>query len=152
MIRIVAALSAVAALLLSSAARGDAVPPPPTDCTPGTEGKSDHNCEYCSARTCSAGSPCAEGTTCQAASVCVGTVSCVNRQGSWEVDHVSGPCQSGACSQGSCRSLNVCLPETASGRGCSCTVAASPWTGGGTLLLLTALALRRRRRGSPRSQ
>jgi hypothetical protein len=148
--RVVSTLSAAVMVLVSSWARGDAVPPPPANCPTGTEGRSGHNCEYCSAKTCSSSSACAAGSTCKAVKLCVGTVTCVNRTGSWQAEHIRGSCEAGTCAGGSCRSLNVCMPDTTPkpdaepkpgatpGRGCSCALAALPGGGAGALLLLIA--------------
>ena len=143
MSRFVSALSAAVVLLASNGARADAIPPPATNCTTGTVGGSDHNCEFCSASTCSAQAPCAAGTTCQAVKLCAGRVTCVNQMGSGTREHISGPCPGGTCAEGTCQSLNVCMPEDS---GCSCELAARPPAAGGALLLLLAAVLLHGRR------
>ena len=168
----VSTLSAVVVLLVSGAARGDAIPPPPTDCTAGTEGNSGHNCTYCSAKTCTGQSTCAADTTCQAVKRCVETVTCVNRSGSWPAEHISGSCPSGACGTGTCKTLQICMasqpdaeiPQLDSkspqpggdaaafqpNRGCKCELDPGKATSAAPIWLLVAAAIvlccRRRRR------
>ena len=143
--RFVSILSVAVVLHTSNGARADAIPPPPTNCTTGTVGGSDHNCEFCAARTCSDQSPCAAGTSCQAVKLCAGYVTCFNQTGSGTRSHISGPCPGGTCGEGTCQSFNVCMQQTPDS-GCSCELAARPAAAGSALLLLLAAAVLHGRR------
>jgi hypothetical protein len=160
------AVALAAALLLPASARGDAVPPPPTDCPEGSEGGTGHCGTYCMPRTCSDQAACATGTACKETKFCIEQKTCSGGKPTpydyqippYVRDEVKGSCVSAACSTGTCRSISVCLPKTASGdsqaataRGCSCGLAEAGG-GGAALSLLLALGLvaslqRKRRAG-----
>ncbi|MBL8606912.1 MAG: hypothetical protein JNL38_06310 [Myxococcales bacterium] len=62
---------ASASLCTSSSARADDVPPPPTDCPPGSVGRTGHEGEACVATTCATDGECTGGKRCLEQALCV---------------------------------------------------------------------------------
>jgi hypothetical protein len=61
----------VFALLFVSPALADDVPPPPTDCPPGTTGDTGHEGPHCIPLNCSADADCKDGKVCQELPLCI---------------------------------------------------------------------------------
>lgn len=62
----------VAALAVTpTIAQADDVPPPPTDCPPGSEGRTGHEGEACVATTCATDADCTKGKKCLEQALCV---------------------------------------------------------------------------------
>ncbi len=111
-------------MLYAGAAAADAVPPPPTDCVPGSKGDTCHGGPHCRPRICSNDDACASGESCQALRLCIDQIDCGGLGGPSLGDQVTGACDSGACSQGSCQTVMVCAPA-------STTSTTGATTGGG---------------------
>lgn len=147
------ALAAAALAAAPTAALADVVGMPPTDCPAGTRGSSSHCGEYCYAPRCSDDLDCEEGETCEVRELCVVTLRCESSGGPYSQEAVEGTCEGGgACSDGSCESVRVCVDESESGyraASCQCSAAGAgraPLLAAGALLLaLVGLALARRR-------
>lgn len=106
------AISALLSLLCSRAA-ADVVPPEPTNCPPGTVGRTCHGGPYCGVETCSATAPCKGTLTCQTTQFCIVQINCAGGWGGgpYYVDSVKGSCAGGAaCKEGVCKTVQTCLP------------------------------------------
>lgn len=57
--------------LAPAAAAADAIPGPPTDCPPGSEGRTSHAGTYCAATSCATDVDCEGGRVCREAPLCV---------------------------------------------------------------------------------
>ena len=167
----VAVLVTLVACCWSASANADAVSPPPEDCAQGSQGVECHGPQRCAPIECTETASCGEGQTCQVARLCVDSINCC---GGWgdpcPVSTVTASCEGGAaCDQGTCQSVQVCLPGGSSGEDASTTPAGSVgnrparWGCGCRAgervpsahavvagLLLAALALALRRRGERR--
>jgi hypothetical protein len=118
-------------------AAADVVSPPPTDCPPGTSAVTNHAGPHCLPAACDDGKPCPSAQVCAIQQLCLVERVFTNRTGDHHAEVVSGPCQRGQCSEGTCRSERVCMAEAvATGGRPGKVVATSPGrpaeTGGGS--------------------
>jgi hypothetical protein len=90
-------------------ARADLVPPPPTDCPPGTRGATNHAGPHCLPVHCSDQRPCPKGETCALAALCLVERTYANMTGQRTTTVVQGLCRNGQCEQGTCRREPVCV-------------------------------------------
>ena len=121
-------LSAV--LASASAARADAVPPPPRNCPDGSVGETGHFGPYCRPLSCANDGECAvygPGFTCQPTSLCIEIVEYTDWNGqTYQVETVTGTCAPDA----SCPPNAKCDDSPKCSTGASTTTSSS--SGGST--------------------
>ena len=112
-------------LTAATAARADAVGPPPPGCPAGAYPESNHCGPYCAPRYCADDDECGEGMFCQELELCIEELNCEHSGGPFTADAVHESCAGGGdCSAGSCESVLVCAHPDPVGvprqAGCGC--------------------------------
>lgn len=103
-------------LLWGTAARGDVIKPPPTNCPAGTKAMSCHGGPHCEPVTCVTDASCKAGLSCQSQQYCIKQINCAGGYGGPKYKDVAmGTCPGGApCKVGTCKAVNVCVAKAPS--------------------------------------
>jgi hypothetical protein len=107
----------LAAVACPRPAAADAVPPPPSDCPPGTRGVSNHSGQICAVAECADDRSCGEDQACGDYPLCVAR-DASPPAGLGRSARVGGRCERGTCPAGfTCEPKPHCVPRTLIAKG-----------------------------------
>ncbi|MCB9638181.1 MAG: hypothetical protein H6727_04640 [Myxococcales bacterium] len=136
---------------MSGAVQADVVNPPPASCPQGATPSTSHAGAYCAPSYCTATTECSDGKTCEQTSVCVKEINGTSNGGPFTLKNVLGPCNNGACSEGTCETAKLCVSKIGCA-GCNSQDNAPKqglWMWFLGLVLLSGLLMSRRRAAIP---